>query len=56
MSKGAVAAMTEDEATARELLDAVDAKCQELLGEKARKERELNKAMRASDGSATEGS
>ncbi|MEY4773194.1 MAG: ribosomal protein [Planctomycetota bacterium] len=28
----------------------------ELLGEKARKERELNKAMRAADGSATEGS
>jgi hypothetical protein len=27
-------AMTKDEATARELLDAVDAKCQELLGEK----------------------
>jgi hypothetical protein len=28
-------AMTKDEATARELLDVVDAKCQELLGEKA---------------------
>jgi hypothetical protein len=28
-------AMTEDEATAKELLGAVDAKCQELLGEKA---------------------
>ena len=27
-------AMTKDEATARELLGAVDAKCQELLGEK----------------------
>jgi hypothetical protein len=28
----------------------------ELLGVMARKERELNKAMRAADGSATEGS